>query len=567
LADKEIMGIGRKWVSRFAVFFIALGIFTLPSPPAQGAISIVDSVSSGYDYACALTSTDDAYCWGRNNWGQLGNNSTTDTNTPVLVTGGHKWASIDAGRDSACGITLDGDAYCWGRGQAGQLGDGNNSDSGVPLLVDGGHEWTSISVGGYFACGITAMDVYCWGNNPFGQVGDNSTTQRFQPVAINGGGDWVSVSAGYDSACGIKVGGSGWCWGRNIDGELGDGTTTESHVPVAISGGHTFSSLQAGEHLACGVSATVGYCWGFNGYGELGNGGGPAEDSPVVVDGSISWTVISPGGGATCGYSTTNTAYCWGAGGLGALGHGATSSHASPLAVAGSVSVATLSMGGAGACVRTTTSQAFCWGWNAYGNVGDGTNTNRTYAVPVLDLSALMEETTVSVNVLPAFTFTLANRATACNGESDFNASAGTATSVALGGLAAASNVSGAQNLTVAGNSGNGFMVYLRGTQTSENLRSTGHNWTDVAGTYASPAALGTGERFGYTYLDSTAPSAVTDPASATFIALDDTDRAVMGTNSASSGTGCVSFDAQTSATTPAGSYSATIIYTAIPNF
>jgi hypothetical protein len=206
-------------------------------------------------------------------------------------------------------------------------------------------------------------------------------------------------------------------------------------------------------------------------------------------------------------------------------------------------------------------------GLNASGNVGDGTTTNRSFPVPVLNLSALMEDSTVTIDVLPAFSFVVGNRGTVCNGESDLNAAAGSASGVALGRLAPSTNVSGAQNLTVTGNSGGGFMVYLRGAQTSENLRSAGHNWTDVAGTYASPAALGTGERFGYTFADGTASSAVTNPGSGLFAKLDTANNAIMGSGSSSNGSGCVAFDTQTSATTPAGVYSATVVYTAVPTF
>lgn len=182
--------------------------------------------------------------------------------------------------------------------------------------------------------------------------------------------------------------------------------------------------------------------------------------------------------------------------------------------------------------------------------------------------TAITENTIVSVTVDPSFTFTVANRSSACNGESNFVTGAGSANAVALGRLAVSSNASGGQNLTVSGNSGGGYSVYVRGTQAANNLRSAGHNWTDVAGTYAAPAALGAGERFGYTWQDAEAAGTVANPGSAEFAALDGTNRAIMDAdNTASSGTGCISFDAQTGSATPAGSYTATVIYTAVPVF
>lgn len=175
--------------------------------------------------------------------------------------------------------------------------------------------------------------------------------------------------------------------------------------------------------------------------------------------------------------------------------------------------------------------------------------------------------TNLSVTINPSFTFTVGNESSTCNGESNFVSGAGGASTVALGNLAAGANVSGGQALTVAGNSGGGFTVYVAGTQATQNLRSGIHNWTDVAGTYASPAPLGAGERFGYTYHDSTASSSVVNPASANFIALSNSNAAVMGSNSSPAGGGCVSYDAQTSASTPAASYTATVLYTAVPAF
>jgi hypothetical protein len=99
-------------------------------------------------------------------------------------------------------------------------------------------------------------------------------------------------------------------------------------------------------------------------------------------------------------------------------------------------------------------------------------------------------------------------------------------------------------------------------------MRKTGYSWADVSGSYASPAVLGAGEKFGYTYKDSTASSSVTNPGSALFVKLtNSTTDAVMGSLTSSSGTACVSFDASTSASTPAGNYTATVIYTAVPRF
>lgn len=119
------------------------------------------SLVSGLYHVCGITLTDAAYCWGYSEYGQLGDNidyaSTFIYNnaTPVLVVGGHSWKKIDPGYQQTCGITTSGDAYCWGRQTSGQLG--NNVSIGFemsPNIVSGDHTWLDIVAGLGFAVGL-----------------------------------------------------------------------------------------------------------------------------------------------------------------------------------------------------------------------------------------------------------------------------------------------------------------------------------------------------------------------------------------------------------------------------
>src|SRR5207253_2754767 len=98
----------------------------------------------GYHYTCAVTPAAAAYCWGVNSYGNLGDNSTTGSNTPVPVTGGYSFVAITAGSVGSgnaahsCGITAAGAAYCWGLNVSGQLGDNTQNNSSVPVAVSGG---------------------------------------------------------------------------------------------------------------------------------------------------------------------------------------------------------------------------------------------------------------------------------------------------------------------------------------------------------------------------------------------------------------------------------------------
>ena len=107
------------------------------------------SISAGDDHTCGLTTAGAAYCWGQNSAGELGDGTTSSSDEagPRAVIGNLKFASVMANGHSdgnhSCGITTAGDAYCWGDNDSGTLGDGttDDSDSAGPQLVLGGHRW------------------------------------------------------------------------------------------------------------------------------------------------------------------------------------------------------------------------------------------------------------------------------------------------------------------------------------------------------------------------------------------------------------------------------------------
>src|ERR1035438_10087305 len=102
-------------------------------------------------------------------------------------------ASISAGGEHACGI-VNGDAYCWGEDFSGELGDGANTNSAVPAAVDtsgvlAGQTLAQVSSGYSHTCALNvAGQAYCWGLNSYGQLGDGNTTNSNVPVAVNTSG-------------------------------------------------------------------------------------------------------------------------------------------------------------------------------------------------------------------------------------------------------------------------------------------------------------------------------------------------------------------------------------------
>ena len=95
-------------------------------------------MSTGYKFACGVTTSGAAYCWGDNQQGELGNGTTTGSATPVAVSGGPSFATVSVGYEFACGVTTSAAAYCWGYNVYGQLGNGSTTNSSTPVAVSGG---------------------------------------------------------------------------------------------------------------------------------------------------------------------------------------------------------------------------------------------------------------------------------------------------------------------------------------------------------------------------------------------------------------------------------------------
>jgi alpha-tubulin suppressor-like RCC1 family protein len=276
-----------------------------------GNLTAVARLTAGWDHNCALLTNGRVRCWGLNQYGQIGDDSSTGFNSftpsPVIaVTGSAELTGVtqvDAGEDHTCARLQNGQVRCWGWGPG--LGRGSMTDSSRPVVTKNPSGTgpltgvTQVTAGGFFSCArLTNGQARCWGDNDLGELGTGNTADRLRPAVVenpSGSGplaDVVQVQAGEHHGCALVGGGQVRCWGLRDEGQVGDGVFSDTSAvrpkavrkvsgPGALTGATQIETN--GFHTCARQSNGQARCWGDGTFSQLGNGGTDDRARPVVV--------------------------------------------------------------------------------------------------------------------------------------------------------------------------------------------------------------------------------------------------------------------------------------------
>ena len=372
-------------------------------------------MSVGYSHTCAILDNGDLKCWGSDQYGQLGDGgSNTNTNapssTPIDLGSGRTAVAVSAGDLHTCAILDNGDLKCWGRDNYGQLGDGGsntntNAPSSTAINLGTGRTAVAVDAGDLHTCAILDNgDLKCWGWDSKGQLGDggsNTNTNAPSSTAINlgTGRTAVAVAVGYSHTCAILDNGDLKCWGLDNYGQLGDGgsntdTNAPSSTPIDLGSGRTAVAVDAGKLHTCAILDNGDLkCWGLDDKGQLGDGGSNTNTnapSSTAINLGTGRTAVAASVGYyhTCAILDNGDLKCWGSDQYGQLGDGGSNTDTNaPSSTAINLGTGRTAVAVATAdhtCAILDNGEAKCWGYDASGQLGDGgSNTNQGSPVAV----------------------------------------------------------------------------------------------------------------------------------------------------------------------------------------
>jgi alpha-tubulin suppressor-like RCC1 family protein len=342
-------------------------------------------IGCGWYFCCAITSANSGlFCWGQNDYGQLGVGNTTPLSSPPSTSVLNGTSTFSGALSHACAV-VGGGCRCWGSNVYGALGTGNNVDTTVPPATSVLSNTVSVAVGAHHSCAITgSYQLYCWGSSFAGQLGTglipslSPTIVAIAPV--------TQVSSSLQTVCALQVNGTVSCWGSNSQGQTGVGPASATTLsPTNVLLGARFVAV--GHEFSCAVMQSNGVrCWGYSLWGALGNSG--QHDVRDILSGPILSGISSAAVGQLHACSRSGgQVQCWGKNDHGQIGVSGVSITFAPSGTAILPDATRIAAGAFHTCALVVSgTRLTCWGYNAHGQLGVGSNTDLFAPPPILDV-------------------------------------------------------------------------------------------------------------------------------------------------------------------------------------
>lgn len=245
-----------------------------------------------------------AWGWGNGSSGQLGLDSTpSEVFSPTEPVGNHTFTRLALGVNHTLSVKENGEAWSWGNNANGKLGDDNIINRSSPVLVVGTgpslviFKEVTASIQSSFAIDDQGR-AWSWGSNDNGILGLDSDIfiEQASPVLVVGSHSFVKIKSYRDHVLALKENGEVWSWGRNQFGQLGDGTQSNRSSPVLVTGGHLFVDIAVGATYSVAVKSDgTAWTWGLNSSGQLADNTTLNRSSPVQVTGNKRYVNVGAG--------------------------------------------------------------------------------------------------------------------------------------------------------------------------------------------------------------------------------------------------------------------------------
>jgi alpha-tubulin suppressor-like RCC1 family protein len=423
----EIEGFGALEKARVLISVLMFALGGCPRPVPVGDVPLLPSrvvpptrwrsVSAGIDHTCAIALDRSAWCWGKNDRGQVGDATLKDRDRPARVHGLRNVALIAAGYRRTFALTTTGELWGWGTLTAGTLATGTLAADKLtramvlpyarPRRVNIPEPVRDYRIG-QASCALTRPgNLWCWRGQWSGTPQDPKTLPR----KVAGLPKIADFDSGTNHFCAVDHDGRLWCWGKNGQGQLGKITSADSAQPLRVTGLPTVAGVVCGDKNTCALTPRGAvWCWGRVGspprVGQpkaragqpKARAGQPKARAgqpkarvgqpkarvgqPKALAGLGSVVSLVLGSPTTWARTRDGRVFKWKT--LGA--------HAAPRLRVGKTGFAAgLRFGSEHRCVLDTSGRVRCWGDNAKGQLGDGSFQARAAPTLVTGLPPLKQ--------------------------------------------------------------------------------------------------------------------------------------------------------------------------------